>query len=297
MEEIDFSIIKESAEGEVTKEAFFNYSEEEKQENEINKANAKLVFSPKFIPVYPELLKNGLTLTEALIFGFIYFYKSSTKNRFYFTNKQIAEMINCSEETVSRTISRLLKLKLIKTGHKIKAGGGKIRFVNDILLFSELTKCSIPTCENVVENKNKINKNNINNNKTNNFLSNTDISLQTPAVSEYTSSARYKGTLIGEILNSIPIEWRRIFAVWLEYKKDRRESYKNLNSLKALYNKLLKLSNNDPDIAKKIIDESMSNNWAGLFPLKGGTGDGSGKSKFEKSLDAAKEFLRDSSIS
>ena len=45
----------------------FTYSEEEKQDIEINKANSKLLYSPKFIAVYPHLL-DELTLTEALLF-------------------------------------------------------------------------------------------------------------------------------------------------------------------------------------------------------------------------------------
>jgi len=45
---------------------YFTYSEEEKQENAIAKANSKLVFTPKFIPMYLDLLKQ-YTLTEALL--------------------------------------------------------------------------------------------------------------------------------------------------------------------------------------------------------------------------------------
>lgn len=58
------------------------------------------------------------------------------------------------------------------------------------------------------------------------------------------------------------------FTLWLEYKKDRRESYKSDKSLKACYNKLVKLSKGDPMIASQIIDEAIANNWAGFFELK-----------------------------
>ena len=33
-------------------------------------------------------------------------------------------------------------------------------------------------------------------------------------------------------------------------------------------NKLISMSNNNPDNAKKIVEQSMINNWAGLFELK-----------------------------
>ncbi len=41
-----------------------------------------------------------------------------------------------------------------------------------------------------------------------------------------------------------------------------------MESEKAFYNKLLKLSNNNPVTAKSIVEQSMANNWAGIFELK-----------------------------
>lgn len=54
---------------------------------------------------------------------------------------------------------------------------------------------------------------------------------------------------------------------WLEYKKERGESYKP-KGFKSFYGRLINLSNNDPVIAKKIIEKSMSCNYAGIFALK-----------------------------
>lgn len=63
-------------------------------------------------------------------------------------------------------------------------------------------------------------------------------------------------------------EFAQAFSVWMEYKRQRRESYKSDMSLKACYNKLVKLAGGDPDTAMQIIEQSMANNWAGLFELK-----------------------------
>lgn len=60
---------------------------------------------------------------------------------------------------------------------------------------------------------------------------------------------------------------------WIEYKKSRSEKYRSEKSLKALYNKLITISGNDPAVAKQIIDESMAQNWAGIFELKNGKTD------------------------
>lgn len=59
-----------------------------------------------------------------------------------------------------------------------------------------------------------------------------------------------------------------VFSTWLEYKHQRRESYKGEKSLKVCYNKLVKLSGNNPDVAMAIVEQSMANNWSGIFELK-----------------------------
>ena len=59
-----------------------------------------------------------------------------------------------------------------------------------------------------------------------------------------------------------------VFQTWLDYKRERKESYRSARSLSACYNKLLELSRGDPETARMIVEQSMACNWAGLFPLK-----------------------------
>ena len=54
---------------------------------------------------------------------------------------------------------------------------------------------------------------------------------------------------------------------WLAYKKERGETYKPIG-FKTFYKHLLELSNNNPLLARKIVDKSMSSNYAGIFELK-----------------------------
>ena len=61
------------------------------------------------------------------------------------------------------------------------------------------------------------------------------------------------------------------FEKWMRYKSERKESYKSELSKKSFYNNLLKLSNNNPTIAAQIIEQSISNNWAGIFEIKNKT--------------------------
>lgn len=54
---------------------------------------------------------------------------------------------------------------------------------------------------------------------------------------------------------------------WLAYKKERKEKY-TPSGLDACIKRLERLSGNDSDIAMQIVEESMANNYAGLFALK-----------------------------
>jgi hypothetical protein len=68
--------------------------------------NAELVLKPKFIPLYPKLLQNGYGLMESVLLGFIDFFLSNN-DRFYCTNEQLAELFNCSPQTISTAIKSL----------------------------------------------------------------------------------------------------------------------------------------------------------------------------------------------
>ncbi|WP_278995316.1 hypothetical protein [Alistipes finegoldii] len=69
-------------------------------------------------------------------------------------------------------------------------------------------------------------------------------------------------------LSALDVPWQEVMAVWLEYKRTRRESYRSeLGATKCL-TLLRNLSGNSTDVAAAIIDQSIANNWAGLFPLR-----------------------------
>lgn len=65
-------------------------------------------------------------------------------------------------------------------------------------------------------------------------------------------------------------EWEDVVIDWLQYKKERKESYKSERSVKAFVSRLKKLSGDNVAVAKKITEVSMGQNWAGIFELKGG---------------------------
>ena len=57
------------------------------------------------------------------------------------------------------------------------------------------------------------------------------------------------------------------FYTWLEHKRARREKYKTQTSLEKAYKRMLNLSNANPELAQKTVDQAIANNWAGLYAL------------------------------
>lgn len=63
-------------------------------------------------------------------------------------------------------------------------------------------------------------------------------------------------------------DFRQPFGDWLEYKAGRKERYKTQKSLEVCYHKLKNLSGENSENAKKIVEQSLANNWAGLFEVR-----------------------------
>lgn len=75
-------------------------------------------------------------------------------------------------------------------------------------------------------------------------------------------------TVVTEYGFEIDSRFKETFDTWLEYKKSRKEGYKCARSVKACYNNLVMLSGGNPYIAQLVVEQSMANNWKGLFQLK-----------------------------
>ena len=54
---------------------------------------------------------------------------------------------------------------------------------------------------------------------------------------------------------------------WLAYKKEKGQMYKP-TAFKTFYRKFCELCGNNPQVAMAIIEQSMQNNYAGIFPLR-----------------------------
>ena len=57
-----------------------------------------------------------------------------------------------------------------------------------------------------------------------------------------------------------------VMSEWIAYKRERGQAYKP-RGLKACYTRLINLSGNNPDKARKIVELSMSCNYSGFFQI------------------------------
>ena len=92
-------------------------------------------------------------------------------------------------------------------------------------------------------------------------------------IREIKRRAKTADKTIEEFINkeNIPLpedDFDLVVREWFAYKKERRESYKSDRSKKAFITSLKNLSGNNANLARKIIEQSMANNWAGIFELK-----------------------------
>ena len=76
---------------------------------------------------------------------------------------------------------------------------------------------------------------------------------------------------------------------WVSYKKSKGQSYKSKQSLDVFVKRLIEISGGDYAIAESIINQSIGNNWAGIFELKNA---GASKSKFDIQKDEAMKALQ-----
>ena len=56
--------------------------------------------------------------------------------------------------------------------------------------------------------------------------------------------------------------------LWLQYKKEKKQTYKGVNSINAMVNKLWKFSKGSPEKAMEIVENSIAMNYQGFFEPK-----------------------------
>ena len=69
-------------------------------------------------------------------------------------------------------------------------------------------------------------------------------------------------------LDFVERDFLKIWEKWIDYRKRIKKPFKTQNGIEKKYNELKELSGGRPELAEKIIQQSIDNEWQGLFPLK-----------------------------
>ncbi|MBR1525058.1 MAG: hypothetical protein IJ640_00160 [Prevotella sp.] len=69
-------------------------------------------------------------------------------------------------------------------------------------------------------------------------------------------------------LSFIAEEYREAYMMWLEYKREKKEMYKTQRSVELNYKHALSLAENNPEVLRLIVEQSIANDWKGLFAIK-----------------------------
>jgi hypothetical protein len=73
---------------------------------------------------------------------------------------------------------------------------------------------------------------------------------------------------IQEFIASLSPSFLSVWQKWIEYKRKIRKPYKTREGMEGKFNELVALSGNNPETAMKIVEQSIRNEWSGLFGLK-----------------------------
>lgn len=92
-------------------------------------------------------------------------------------------------------------------------------------------------------------------------------------------------------LSIVSTDMLPVVQTWLSYKREKKQSYKP-TGFKSFYKKLCELSGNDPQKAMAIIEQSMANNYAGIFEVKQNSNYGRETitDKIKRTVEGANEF-------
>lgn len=169
---------------------------------------------------------------------------TAEKGYCFASNQYFAEKFNTNEVNISRKIKKLeekgyITIEYTKRGCEII--DRKIRLTK--MLTDDYQKCQ-PTI-----NKNVKDNNTIINNANNNIKK---------------ENIKEKKQLDLSFCNS---QFLELINKWLKYKKEKKQSYTQMG-IEMFYKKLLTLSNNNLSVASEIINNSIANNYAGIFELK-----------------------------
>lgn len=200
-------------------------------------------------------LDNYQVLPRELIFDnklsdrarFVFCFMASKPNDWDFYLEPMAKEIGYSVETLRKYINELVKSGWLTKGEQERKEGNRYGAV----IYTLNEKVQTPE-----------------NSDTENFSDGKNTTQHSIYYNRIDSNEQKVNNKKGFDLSFIDERFMEAMESWLSYKKEIKDSYKSERSIKACYNNLIKLSWNNPTKAMEIVNQSIANNWKGLFELK-----------------------------
>lgn len=245
MEKTNWSITSEYM-GWTREEFLFTYSEEEKQQNEVNKNNAWLLYEADFYPLYTDFLKLDINATELIIISYLYYWTKKGK-RIYTKNEDLAVLTKTSVPTITRTLKNLVDKWYISVVEK------KLRIGTDRKMQVTTPLIKMISAGNQNDESYNNNKNNKINNKPKTIpLNNIESKLANICMGDLTFTEN-----VIERLN--------------EYNNTRKKKLEKLTDkwFKLVIDKLVELWHGTEDWMIAVLKQSVEKWWEWLFEVKG----------------------------
>lgn len=199
----------------------------------------------------------NLSGNRLLVYALIYGFCKDDVHEFRGSINYLCEWTNLSRNTIISTLKSLVEDKLLKKREYTENGvkfctysmgnNGRLPSLSLNLGGAKIA----PPVQNQYKGSEKSSPNNIKEN-INKRKEDTNIS----------SKKKYSLDL-----SIVAPEMQEVVETWLAYKKEKGKIYKPIG-FKNFYKKLCEMSGCNPQIAMAIIEQSMANNYDGIFPLK-----------------------------
>lgn len=232
-----------------------------------------------------KLLENFCTIPNSLVYNtglsigarLTYVFMASKPSGWNFSVKPMTKEIGCSEDSLHKYINELIKEGwLVKEGQRKEKG--KFSSVEYTLMDSPCRKFSVT--EKIRDGKNPSQNNTdsrvidiINNPPVFNNSSNSNTRSKLLNTSPQGESSKKSKIDFEKIFEGYGAEWIELFKEWLEYKREKKSMYKGEKSMRTMAKKLFEMAGGDIKTARQIVEQSMANNWQGLFELKADSGE------------------------
>jgi hypothetical protein len=168
------------------------------------------------------------------------------------SNEYLCNFCQCSQQKLSTSITKLKELGFVE----FVSFDGRKRVMKSNMknMVGRLPKNGRQTSKKAYATYQKVVPNNIDNNIVDYLKEDKDKSLSKKVAKNLDLSA-------------VQPHMMNVVETWLAYKKEKKKQYTQ-KGLDAFYKKIVKLSGNNANKAMQIVEESMSNNWDGIFPLR-----------------------------